>query len=430
MKFNLNISRNVLLRDTFIYTATDMLGKAMSFLLIPFLSFYLPPGELGIATNFAVLTSILTLLSGLAVVNSVPYFYYEQDENENSLLISNLLYLVTFLCIFLGICFIILGDYVYNYLQLDYKAQILAVIFVYASLICQINLTLLRLEDKAKDFSILQIGQILLHTTLVVLFVIVLKKGGMGKILAETLAFFMMALIHFFLMVKKGFVGKRIVKKWQIKLIRFGLPLLPHSLSFWLKGSTDKIFITSFWGLQSNGIYSMALSISTIYTVLVNSFFNAYTPYLQKRLVSIVPTNEMTEKKAIIKQTYYLYGLFLVIAILSIAVSWVVLNYFVDAQYSESFVYIPYIIASNYIYTFYNFAIEYIYKVKKTLVMGLITFTGSVFQMAISYYLIRDYGITGAAYSLIAGTLLITTGIFLYSRYVYYMPWFYFLRRK
>ena len=430
MRFNFSFSRNTLLRDTFIYTVTDMLGKAMSFLLIPFLSFYLPPDELGIATNFAVLTSILTLLSGLAVVNSVPYFYYEQDKNENSLLISNLLYLVTILCVFLGICFIILSDYIYTYLQLDFEIQILSVIFVYASLICQISLTLLRLEDKAKVFSVLQIGQILLHTILVVLFVIVLRKGGVGKITAEVMAFFILALVHFTLLVKKGFIGKRIEKKWQIKLISFGLPLLPHSLSFWLKGSTDKIFITSFWGLQCNGIYSMAMSISTIYTVLVNSFFNAYTPYLQKRLVNIDSNNEMSEKKAIIKQTYYLYGLFMIVALLSIVASWVILNYFVDAQYSESFVYIPYIIASNFIYTFYNFAIEYIYKVKKTLVMGLITFTGSALQMAISYYLIRYYGTIGAAYSLIIGTVLITMGIFLYSRRVYYMPWFYFLRRK
>lgn len=430
MRYKNILVRSSLLRDTFVYTATDMLGKAMSFLLIPFLSYYLPPEELGIATNFSVLTSILTLLSGLAIVNSVPYFYYEQSRDENSRLVSNLLYLITILCSLFGLAFMLLTKQISEYLYLDVVIQFISVIFVYTSLICQTSLILLRLEEKPNHFFVLQLCQILLHTFLVILFVIWLREGGKGKIVAEMLAFLIMAIIHLVIMRRKRYLGKKIEKKWQKKLISFGLPLLPHSLSFWIKGSTDKIFITSFWGLQVNGLYSMALSISTIYTVLVNSFFNAYTPYLQKRIASLTPQGNNVEKRMIVKQTYIIYGLFFLVAIISIAGSWFVLRFFVDSQYFNSFCYIPYIIISNFIYTFYNFAIEYIYKVKKTLIMGAITLCGSLFQMIISYFLIRDYGALGAVYSLILGTIFTTVGIFLYSNAVYYMPWFSFWKNE
>ncbi len=85
--------------------------------------------------------------------------------------------------------------------------------------------------------------------------------------------------------------------------------------------------------------------------------------------------------------------------------------------------YIPLIILANFIYTFYNFTIEFIYKVKKTMVMGLITFTGSLIQMFLSYILIKEYGVMGAVYSLVIGNSLITIGISVYSNMVYRMPW-------
>ena len=74
--------KKALVRETFVYTATDAFGRAMGFILLPFVSFYMPPDELGIATNFTVLTTIITLLAGQAVVNALPYFFYEQSKEE------------------------------------------------------------------------------------------------------------------------------------------------------------------------------------------------------------------------------------------------------------------------------------------------------------------------------------------------------------
>jgi O-antigen/teichoic acid export membrane protein len=55
--------------------------------------------------------------------------------------------------------------------------------------------------------------------------------------------------------------------------------------------------------------------------------------------------------------------------------------------------------------------------------MGIITFTGSLTQMLLSYVLIKEYGVIGAVYSLVIGNTLITIGISVYSNMVYRMPW-------
>lgn len=412
-----------LVKETFVYTLTDVIGKAMSFILLPVVSFFLPPSELGIATNFTVLTTLIILLAGLAIVNSIPYFFYEQDKSENISLVSNLLIMCFGLCMVIGVIVACFSQLIFHHLQLDLHIQMIGVIYVIASLISNINLTLLRLENNPRHFAILQILQIVLHAVFVIFFVIILKSGGHGKIYAEVLVFCIVGLIHLMMLLKKRYFTLSIQLAWIKKLLHFGLPLLPHSISFWLKSGMDKVFITTYCGLQYNGLYSMAISVSSVYTMLMQSFFNAYTPYLQKLLAGFDGGDHYEEKKGIVKQIYKIYALFGVVGFLAIVASWVIFHYLVDSKYLLSMNYIPLIILANFIYTFYNFTIEFIYKVKKTLVMGLITFTGSLIQMFLSYVLIREHGVMGAVYSLVIGNLLVTIGISIYSNIVYRMPW-------
>ena len=278
-KFN-----STLFKETFVYTVTDVIGKAMSFVLLPIVSFYMTPDELGIATNFTVITTLVSLFAGLAVVNSLPYFFYEQEKNENTLMVSNLLLLCSLLCVVLAVIISLSHQLVYHYLQLPLLAQLLGVVYVVGMLVSQVSLILMRLENKTHEFARIQVFQIIFHAIAVLFFVITLRGGGLGKIYAETIVFVVMGIIHMVIIIKKGYLKIHLSSEWIKKLLKFGVPLLPHSVSFWLKSGLDKVFITTYCGLHFNGLYSMAISISAVYTMLVQSFFNAYTPHLQKHI--------------------------------------------------------------------------------------------------------------------------------------------------
>lgn len=424
----LNTYRNklnsTLFKETFIYTVTDVIGKAMSFVLLPIVSFYMTPDELGIVTNFTVITTLVSLFAGLAVVNSLPYFFYEQEKKENTLMASNLLLLCLLLCISLAAIISVSHQLVYHYLQLPLLAQLLGVVYVVGMLVSQTSLILMRLENRSHEFARLQVFQIIFHAIAVLFFVITLRGGGLGKIYAETIVFVVMGIIHMAIIIRKGYLKIHFSSQWIKKLLKFGVPLLPHSVSFWLKSGLDKVFITTYCGLHFNGLYSMAISISAVYSMLVQSFFNAYTPHLQKQLSTFDDGGDHeSEKKKIVKQTYMLFALFGVAGILAVGVSWVIFHYLIDSKYLPAMDYMPLIILANFIYTFYIFTVQYIYKVKKTLVMGIITFSGSLVQMLLSYWLIGAVGVMGAVYSLLIGNVLITIGISIYSFRVYNMPW-------
>ena len=82
MKVDLSVFNKKIFKETIVYTITDIVGKAMSFILLPVVSYYMSPAELGIATNFAVVAQLILLLAGIAIVNSLPYFFTNKTEKK------------------------------------------------------------------------------------------------------------------------------------------------------------------------------------------------------------------------------------------------------------------------------------------------------------------------------------------------------------
>ena len=59
-------------------------------------------------------------------------------------------------------------------------------------------------------------------------------------------------------------------------ILRYTLPLLPGSLCWWLPGSSDRLFITHFLGLDVNGVYAVATRFTGIIYTLAVIYYQAW----------------------------------------------------------------------------------------------------------------------------------------------------------
>ncbi|MBQ3363875.1 MAG: oligosaccharide flippase family protein [Muribaculaceae bacterium] len=71
--------------------------------------------------------------------------------------------------------------------------------------------------------------------------------------------------------------------KWSLSsrevgldLLRFTLPLLPGSLCWWITGSSDRMFIKYFIGLDANGVYAVAIRYTGVIMTLAVIFYQAW----------------------------------------------------------------------------------------------------------------------------------------------------------
>ena len=411
-------------KRTAIYTITDGITKSISFIVLPIVSYFIIPSELGIAANFDVLQNIVILLAGQVVVNSLPYFYYERTKEEVAILVSNLLFQVLLLNMIFAIIIVFCTNIIDGYLHIGLSLQLLTVLSSICMLANSVNFILYRMEDNPINFAKLQIGQVIVYVGLLIILVVGYEQQAFGKILSHVVAMFIMSFIHLSLLYKRGYLLFKVDLNIQKTLMKFGIPLLPHSLSFWIKGGMDKVILTTYCGLSVNGLYSMALSFGAVYALFNTSFNNVYVPELQKRLSKMTPENEYEEKKFLVKLSYKLGGAFFVLGLLVIFLCWFLVHYVLSEQYAASFQYVPWIILSSTIYSFYGLVIQYPYTVKKTFGLGVVTLLGSGIQLLLTFLLVKTIGADGVKYSLVIGSLVIMLGVWWYSNKVYPMPWF------
>lgn len=426
MKLIQKIQNSSLVKNSFIYVTTDAINKGINFFILPFLTFYISPAGMGLVTNFNVLVQVLILLGGLTMINILPFIFYKRTKEDIQNYVSNLVLIIIALILLFAIVVIFSESILYSQLQLNIDYQIGSLVYVLAAQIIQLRLILWRLEDAPISFAKLSIIQSILNLSFVITLVIWAGLEYKGRILGMILSNAFVAIYCVYNLYRNDYLKFKYNKLYIKEVLLFGIPLIPHALSFWLKSGVDKILITKYVGLEENGIFSIAVTIGGLLMMFVTAFFNAYTPELLKKIDTTEEKTSKIVKQKIVKQTYLISIGFSVLCILAIFVGNFCIEQFMDKQYISATTYTPWIFIGILFQVFYMFVVNYLFHTGKTFNLGIITFVISILQIILSYFLIEAFGTIGAAYAFTIGSFLNFIAIALYSNKVYPMPWFSF----
>ena len=433
MKLNKVVSKFVghsLFKNSFIYIVTDAVNKAIPFLLLPVLTFYLIPADFGIATNFNVYTSILNIFIGISIQGAISANYYRLKRNLLSVYIFNSLVIITVIFMISLVFIYFSSDYIYGFLPVPVQYIYVATVVAFAQAISAINLTIWQLESKSLKFGIYGISQTVLNVGLTLIFVIPMGMGWKGRVdgyIYSTLLYGVASL--WFIFKSIGFKVK-IKKRYIYDALVFSLPLIPHALSMWVRTGVDRIFITQYYGEAATGLYATGFQFGLLISFITLSINNAYVPYLYKTLSLTDPVAQEESKTKLVKFTY-LYFIFLAImGVAMVVFSMVVIDNFLSQKYHDAKQFIPLIIASQIFQGMYLMVVNYIFYAKRSKLLFLITFSCSMLQVLLSYFMIRKLGAMGGVYSTVIVSFVNFIGVWIYSHQVYPMPWLKFIKGK
>jgi O-antigen/teichoic acid export membrane protein len=412
-----------------VYAFSDGISKAMPYLVFPIVAWFLTPDEFGLVTNFGVLCQVLFAITLLNTHTYLSVEYYKRSEQQNQSLILNLFYLGGILLVISLIGTLLFSNLILKNLKLPVKWQLYALIWVGTSAIIYIFQAKLRLDEKAKHFGAYQIGQSIISAGLTLLFVALLKLGWQGRINSLVITNVLVASYAIWVLKKTGFLNGRFEWKQLKSAFYFGIPLLPHTLSFWLKGGLDNIYITAAVSIKENGIYAFAGTLASIFFMLTNAFFSAYNPYLFKTLASIESTVEENKKELIkirlLKQAKYFILLYAVANVVGYFIIRVAINLFFLKSYGESLKYIPWLQLTGFFGIFYAIFSSYIFYMKSTKILGAITISTAVLQAGLNYFAVIHFGVMGIIIVGISTSILMAVLVGMHSNKVYPMPWKY-----
>ncbi|MFV0220637.1 oligosaccharide flippase family protein [Empedobacter falsenii] len=418
--------KHPLLKSSLIYTVCDAINKAVPFLILPLLSYYLSPGDYGIIANFNVMLSIATIFIMIGVDGAIGVSYYKLNKQEMSKYVFNGLSLIFGITIIILFVIILFHDVVNNYIKVPFKYQLWLVLMAFFACITSINLSLWRLEEKAVNYGIYEILQTILNIGLSVYLVMYLLNGWEGRVAAMIVASSIFGVFSLFILFKRGYFRLDTNTKYLKEIIFFGLPIIPHALSFWIRSGVDRIYITNFVGEEATGLYATGFQFGVLISFVTYSFNNAFAPYIYKKLSVNDEIELYNNKKHLVKISYLVMFVLIVASVMFTIFSNYFLELFFSDKYIESKDFIFWAILAQTFQGFYLLFVNYIFFVKKTKLLAVITFTCSFMQAVLSYFLVKSNGAIGAAYATVIISFINFILIAFYSNIVCKMPWFYF----
>jgi O-antigen/teichoic acid export membrane protein len=418
IKFN-NFKKNKLFKNTIIYTTTEIINKAVPFLLLPILTIYLSPSDYGTVATYGAFSLIVAVLIHLSMTGAISVNFFKLSKGHLKIYIFNTLIIAFTSMSILSIFMFFFSDEISSKLNIPSIWLFIGIFVTFSQFITSLNLTLWQMEQEAAKFGIYQVIQTLTNAISILVFVIVYKMGWEGQLIGQAIAAILFSTISFRFIYNRGYLDFKINNIYIKDTLKFGVPLIPHALSGWFRTGADRILISSMIGTAATGIYAIGYQIGLIVGIIAIAFNKAFYPYLYKKLENILEC----EKIKIVKFTYMYFIVILVIATLvSLIMPWFITN-FLDERYLEARQYVAWISFGQAFQGMYFMVVNYIFYVKKTYTLSLITFSSGLFHVLLSYIFIKINGPIGAAQATTLSFFLMFILAWIYSSKVYSMPW-------
>ncbi len=415
-----------LVRSTATYAIADAVNKGIPFILLPVVARYLSPADYGLLANFSVLTQILIALCALNTYSALSVSYFNLSNSRLPSYLSNLLYLIAMLVTAGLILTSILSGTILQYLGIPRAWQLLALLTACSTAVYTLYLALLRMQRKVIRFSALQIGQSLISSILAIVFVVQLKWNWQGRALSIAMAATVSMLFSLWSFWRYETLFAPADRAQIRSAFSFGLPLLPHTLSFWIKTGVVKIIITNEIGLAANGVFSIALTLGSVVSLFTDSFFSAYAPTMYKNLSVLDSSSEqegIAIKRRLVKNTYRFGAALLAVCIGGWLVMWIAIPLLFTKGYLDSIRLIPLVLLAALFEGGYAIVSGYVFYRRKTKVLGVITFSSAVLQVILALLLVKPFGLNGALSAACLVSLLTFLAVLTYANRLYDLPW-------
>jgi len=407
-----------------IYTITDVIDKAIPFLLLPILTHYLSTSEYGLLSMFMVLVAFVRPFVGLNIHAVVHRRYYDKSNYNFPVYITNglvLIFLSSFLMILL---FYVFSGIIFK-LTLISKIWLYRVVIVgFGQYLVTLILILYQAQQKSLKFGIYRILFTSLKFGLSLLFVVGMGLGWEGRAGALVIAAIISAATSYMVLFISGLIKWKINIQYIKNALNFGIPLIPHVFSGLLITMSDRVFITNMIGVSETGIYTVGYQLGIIVGIFAEAFNKAWVPWLFRKLMKV----NQEIKETIVKLSY-IY--FILIILLALFLSWIspwILDVFINKSYSGAKIFIIWIAIGYSFKGMYLMVTNYFLYTEKTIYLSIITSIVAGIHIILNYYLIKYNGAIGAAQAITISFFIRFILTWYYSNKVYKMPWI--LRKK
>ena len=397
---NLGQQRNkYLLKNTVIFSIGNFGTKIISFFLVPLYTNILTTREYGTVDLIYTIGMVLVPLLTLNIGESIMRFALDKDADCDKIMSTGITILIFGAII--GLLILPIANLFEN--VSDYSIYIY--LYTLTLAFSQIFLCYLRGKEFLLKYSIGNIIQSLTIAIFNIIFLIGMKKGIEGYLMAYILANVCTGLYGFWagkvnLVIKKYSIDIELSKN----MIKYSVVLIPNSFMWWIMNSSDRMMVSAMISVTANGVYAVAYKIPTLLSTITTIFNQAWS-------YSAIREDESEDKEEYNNRVYdNLVTIVIVVATGLLMIMKPFLSVYVGKEYYAAWHYVPYLIVGFVFMTLGSF-IATSYTVHKDSMGFLISGTvGAIINLILNFILIPMMGVSGAAFA----TCISYFGVFVY----------------
>ncbi|MBK7630762.1 MAG: oligosaccharide flippase family protein [Ignavibacteriales bacterium] len=409
-----------LTKDTAIYGISTMLGRFLNFLLVPFFTNVFLPSEYGtvnILYAYIAIFNIIFLYGMDSAFLKFAAFKDIGDEKENfstpyiSVFLTSIVFILLILLLKHPIAIFLDVDGGKSYLI------ILSALILFFDANVVIPFLKLRLERKAKLFSLLKVGNIFINIILNV-YLILKLKWGIEAIFVSNLAASVLTLFFILPTIIKNFRFSFHNELFK-RLLKFGLPYLPAGIAVMLVQVIDVPILQKLTDLKTVGVYKANYKLGIFMMLFVNMFQYAWQPFFLNN------AKEENAKELFSKVlTYFTIVGSTLLVFLSLFIDDIVkINFggfsLIGSDYWGGLYIIPVILLAYLFNGFYVVFSAGIYIEEKSIYAPIVAGFGAITNVAANYLLIPHFNIMGAAFATLFSYVVMASGYYIVTQKYY-----------
>ncbi len=411
--------------ETAIYGISTIVGRFLTFLLVPFYTNVLPsPSDYGIVATVYAYIAFLNVIYGYGMESA--YFRYassleigstKQNFSTPFLSIVATSFLFSVLIHFLSVPVANLIGIGSSYGEVvQYAAWIL-----FFDAISILPFASLRLQNRAKLFALIKLMNIVSNLALNLLLLLEFRMGIKGIFISGLLS---SALTWSLLLpsLAKQFKFEFHSSLYR-SLLRFGLPLIPAALSGIAIQVIDRPILKALTNEATVGIYQANYRLGIFMMLVVAMFEYAWRPFF------LANAKEENAREIFSRvMTYFLLGTSFIFLFISFFIGDIVQirvfgHHLIKQEYWSGLSIVP-VVLFAYIFTGINtILVAGVHIEKKTYILPYTTGAGAIVNIVSNYLLIPTLGMMGAAvatllsYLVMAGSLYVVVQRFYFVQY-------------
>ncbi len=412
--------------NTGAYFLSNILNKAIPFLLLPVLTRYLDPKDYGILANYYVVSGFAVVLIGLNTNGALMVQYFKLDREYLRSYTGNIMII---LLVSIGLWCIVsaIGERVIqDYFKFNILWMWAVIAAAFGQSVIALVLVLWQARGKAWFYGLFNVLNTLANVAISLLLVIIYGWHWEGRVTGIVIATGVFCMAGLYVMKRNSDFTFSIDKRHLKHILQFGIPLLPHALSGVVISGVDKLFISNMVGLKETGIYSVGSQIGTIISIFGISFNTAWSPYLFGKLKN----PSLGDKRLIVLQTYMLCAALMILAVSVSLLAPLVLPFLVSHEFQNCGPYVRWISLGYAFSGVYLVLSNYIFYMDKTYILSAITLSCGCVNLILNYVLIRINGASGAAQAFLITYVCFALATWILSQKMYPMPWISFWRQR